>query len=124
MKQRVLNPNNNRYSDYGGAGVKLHEPWKQFENFLADMGERPVGKSLDRYPDPSGDYKPSNCRWATPKEQANNTRSNHVLTVDGVSKTMSQWSDELGMKIDTLSQRIARGWSTERALTQPIQIHT
>lgn len=74
MKDRCLNPKNNRFQIYGARGVSICERWKtSFENFLADMGERPIGKSLDRI-NPFGNYEPNNCRWATPKEQANNRR--------------------------------------------------
>ena len=73
MKQRCLNPEATRYPDYGAKGITVCERWRIFENFLEDMGERPEGKTLDRI-NPFGDYEPNNCRWATPKEQANNQR--------------------------------------------------
>lgn len=71
MIQRCENPRAPNYDRYGGKGVKVCKRWRRFENFYADMGERPIGKTLDRIKS-TGDYKPSNCRWATPKEQASN----------------------------------------------------
>lgn len=77
MKQRCLNPNAQNYYLYGGRGISICDEWLDkdhgFENFLADMGERPDGTSIDRI-NPDGNYEPSNCRWATPKQQQNNRR--------------------------------------------------
>lgn len=74
MRQRCEDVNNNAYMDYGGRGITICERWKIFSNFLADMGERPKGRTLDRI-DVDGNYEPGNCRWATWPEQALNKRA-------------------------------------------------
>jgi AP2 domain len=79
MVQRCTNPKREKYPEYGGVGVTVCDRWlgeHGFEYFLADMGERPAGKTLDRYPNPAGNYEPSNCRWATAREQCSNQRRN------------------------------------------------
>ena len=74
MSQRCKDPGHIFFKNYGGRGIKVCERWHVFENFLEDMGERLKGMSLDRWPDKNGDYEPSNCRWATPREQRLNSR--------------------------------------------------
>ncbi len=85
MKQRCYNSNLKRYKDWGGRGIKVCDRWlNSFENFLSDMGEKPEGTTLDRI-DNNGNYEPSNCRWATPKEQIKNRRKK---LIDGVTNTL------------------------------------
>ena len=104
MRRRCNEPTHDQYKYYGGAGIKVCERWQDsFENFLADMGERPEGMTLDRK-DPKGDYEPSNCRWATQKEQMNNT----TRSVKFEGKTLTEWSEELGVQYATLSYRLRK----------------
>lgn len=75
MVQRCTNPKASYYEYYGGRGIKVCERWKIFANFLADMGERPDGKTLDRFPNKNGYYEQGNCRWATNSQQRLNSRN-------------------------------------------------
>lgn len=77
MHQRCSNPKHDNWKHYGGRGIKVCERWsgeQGFENFLSDMGERPPGMTLDRYPNPDGNYEPGNVRWATATQQNRNKR--------------------------------------------------
>lgn len=104
MRRRCNETSHDQYKYYGGAGITVCERWQtSFENFLADMGERPQGTTLDRK-DPKGNYEPSNCRWATQKEQMNNTSR----SVKFEGKTLTEWSEELGIQYATLSYRLRK----------------
>lgn len=107
------------YRDYGGRGISVCERWALFANFLADMGRRPSrNHSIDRI-DNDADYGPDNCRWATRSEQGRNKRSNRLLEARGRTLPLAAWCEETGLKPDTITERIRRGWSVDRALSTP-----
>lgn len=110
LKQRCCNPKNNAYEYYGGRGIKICDRWfHSFENFLKDMGERPSKEySIDRI-DVNGDYEPSNCRWATDKEQCNNRRSNIVIQYKGRTQNLMQWCNELHLNYFNVNSMRIRG---------------
>lgn len=122
IKQRCYNPNAANYSYYGGRGIKVCDEWlHDFIRFYKDLGPKPSkSHSVDRK-DPNGDYCKDNCRWATPKEQSNNTRSNVRLTYKNETKTITQWAKDIGMSMNTLHSRVEAGWTSERAITHPIR---
>lgn len=109
MLQRCTNPNAPDYPRYGGAGITVCERWRKFENFYADMGERPEGTTIDRSPKKAGNYEPKNCRWATPGEQQRNIKSNLYLTIDGVRRFLVDVADEKGIPRDLLRRRFHAG---------------
>lgn len=113
MRARCRNPNNSDYANYGGRGVQVCERWNSFEAFLADMGPRPAGQTIDRV-DVNGNYEPTNCRWADARTQANNKRSNSVIEYQGRKQTLQQWSDEFGLESSKIRWRMAQGWPLEK----------
>ncbi len=98
MIARCTNPNHPQYKNWGGRGIQICKEWlESFENFFRDMGERPKGKTLDRYPNKDGNYFKENCRWATPKQQANNKTNNVILTFNGKQMTRAEFADLIGV---------------------------
>lgn len=122
MRSRCLNPRNPDYRNYGGRGVAVCEQWDSFESFLADMGSKPSrAHTIDRI-DNNGNYEPSNCRWATRKQQNRNRRDNRHLSFRGQTKVLSEWIEELGLSRAAVNSRLHRGWSVERTFTAPLRI--
>jgi hypothetical protein len=116
MISRCHNPDSERYPYYGGRGIIVCERWREsFANFLADMGQKPAGKTLDRR-DNDGGYTPENCRWATLTEQQNNTRSNVYYVVQGEKQTLAQIVRAFGLPRSSVQYRLSIGMSIERAL--------
>ncbi|AGT13528.1 HNH endonuclease domain protein [Bacillus phage Troll] len=125
MKTRVLNPKHPQYKDYGGRGIKICYDWLNEDsgstNFCkwAESNGYEEGLTLDRI-DVDGNYEPSNCTWSTMQEQCFNRRSNVKYTLNGETKTATEWSRLLGGSKDLVGVRIKKGWSVERAITEPV----
>lgn len=117
MLNRCSNPRCPTYQDYGGRGITVCERWYSFENFHADMGERPGDDySIDRI-DVDGNYELNNCRWATWTEQANNKRNTKEILVKGEMVTLPQAAQRAGMSLRTLQGRLKKGWTAEEAIS-------
>lgn len=113
MKGRCLNPNDDSYHQYGGRGITVCERWaNSFESFLIDMGERPLGTTLDRI-DNRGDYEPGNCRWATYLEQQSNRDCNIAVTYNGVTyPSLISLARALNVSYDILRRNYKKGGAT------------
>lgn len=123
MLARCNNRNSKDYKNYGQRGVSVCSRWESFELFCEDMGPRPSPQhSIDRI-DNNGNYCPENCRWATPVRQSNNKRNNVVLTLNGQSNTIAEWSRELGINVTTLHYRYSAGMSVEDILCKKDRRH-
>jgi len=94
-----------------------------YANFLADMGRRPKGTTLDRYPDKNGNYEPGNCRWATPRQQLRNTRVNRLIEFRGETFTVSEASERFGKSSALIRWRLEQGMSVADALLRPVRAY-
>lgn len=123
MIARCTNPKSKYWYRYGGNGIKVCERWlASFEDFFADMGERPKGKTIGRK-DHSLGYFPENCEWQTWLEQARQSSHNHVMTVRGVTGCMTELCEKFGVPYGRVQGRIQRGWTPEQAFFEPRYTH-
>lgn len=124
MKDRCLNPQHQNYEHYGARGITVCQRWiDRFENFFEDIGLRPSRiHSLDRI-DNNGNYEPSNCQWATSKEQARNRRTCRVLTALGRTLIIAEWARLTGISHSGICRRLARGLSATDAVSLPLRGH-
>ncbi len=110
MLRRCYNKNTQDYKDYGAKGINVCDRWRHsYKNFIDDMGRRPSNKhSIDRYPNKTGNYEPSNCRWATMKQQARNTSTNRMLTYNGETKCLIEWAEVLDVHRGAIGRRVKK----------------
>lgn len=118
MVTRCTNIPVKSYQDYGARGISVWAGWLVFENFLADMGERPSGTSIERIANEKG-YGPDNCKWATKIEQARNTRANKFVNYKGNRMTQAEFAGVIGHNQRTVSYRLRSGWTPEQVANTP-----
>ena len=120
MKQRCTNPNTESYKHYGARGIVVCEHWQgNFQNFLADMGVKPKGLSIERLNN-DGNYEPENCIWADQKTQHRNRRVSAFLEYAGKRLTITEWAARIGRHPTTINSRLKRGMSLEEVLSPNI----
>lgn len=117
MRSRCNNPKATGYKYYGGRGIRVCQEWNEsIDKFVEDMGPRPsLNHSIDRI-DLNKGYCKDNCRWATHKEQARNKSDNSVVSYGERSLCIVEWGEELGIKPNSITTRLRRGWSVEESL--------
>ena len=122
IKRRTSDPKSRSYRDYGGRGIRMCDEWfNDFSAFYSYVGDRPSAEhSLDRINNDRG-YEPGNVRWVLKVVQANNTRSNRMITISGVTKTLSMWCRDNGVDYKAAHARLRAGWTEVAAVTTPVR---
>ena len=116
MRCRCCNSKHKSYPRYGGRGITVCERWRNsFETFYADLGPKPGLKYTLGRINNSGNYTPKNCRWETPKEQANNRCNNIFITAAGKTQSIAAWAETIGLSVAALQMRLNR-WTIDEAL--------
>ena len=126
MKARCMNPKCKAYPDYGGRGISICERWigeNGYKNFEADMSPRPSMKHTINRIDNDKGYFPENCEWEIKEKQQRNMRANVMLTINGVTKCMTDWARERGLCVKTLQKRIRNKWPEDKLLIPADQSH-
>jgi hypothetical protein len=122
MKARTSNPKTPTFSHYGGRGITVCRRWMDsFEHFLCDIGRRPTSKHTLERINVDGNYEPGNVEWATMKVQQRNRRNNHLITVDGITRCLAEWSEISGVGFSTIIRRLKIGWSTTDAVFKKVR---
>lgn len=123
MKQRCFDTKIECYKNYGGRGITICDEWKNnysaFKEWAINNGYKD-DLTIDRI-DVNGNYEPNNCKWATRKEQANNTRTNRNITYNNETHTLAEWSDITGIQRDVIKSRIEKGWSLDNVFSKGVR---
>jgi len=123
MIQRCYNPKNPKFKRYGARNISICKKWKNdFKIFFNDMGKCPPSFTIERI-DNDGNYEPSNCKWASAKEQANNTSRNALVTINSWTLNITQWATYVGLNARTIRTRLRLGWPIEKAIFKPVRYH-
>lgn len=117
MMERCYRKKSNNYSFYGGRGIKVCDEWHNIEEFekWVEASNYRKGLTLERI-DVNGNYEPSNCTWATKKQQANNRRNTKYIEYKGKKYSVTEFAEKLGLKRSTVNNRVWRGWSVEKII--------
>ena len=123
MISRCCNPSDKDWPSYGGRGIKVCDRWLDPTKFIADMGEKPKGASLDRIDNDKG-YSPENCRWASPVEQGSNKRNNNRIVIGGVTIHVAEAARKFGISESTIRRRIDAGLNGDQIVSIPVRKYT